>query len=453
MTAVGKAASGRPPETIYAEATSVGAAGVAVVRVSGSCAGVVLGRLAGRKTVPRRATRVELCSLTGGELLDTALVLWFPSPHSFTGEDIVEFHVHGGRAVVTALLEELGTFTGLRAAEPGEFSRRAFVNGKLDLTEAEGLADLIAAETEVQRKQALRQLNGELGAAYEGWRERLLRSLAYLEAGLDFVDEDLPGSLMKRVLTDVTELAGEIAAHLDDHRKGERVRNGARVVIVGAPNVGKSSFLNQLARRDVAIVHNIAGTTRDIIEVQLDLSGYPITVVDTAGLRESVDPVECEGMRRARKAAELADLVVGVFDASGFPSLDSFTLTLMGAQGLAVFNKVDLSRGGLPNMVGNCLAVSVSCKSGAGLEDLMRELESRAAQLMLGSGGPVLSRQRHRDALVECRDALVRFEDAVGAELAAEELRHAAHALGRVTGRVDVEDILDVIFREFCIGK
>ena len=403
--------------------------------------------------MPRRATRVDLYSLTGGELLDTALVLWFPSPHSFTGEDTAEFHVHGGRAVVAVLLEELGTFTGLRAAEPGEFSRRAFVNGKLDLTEAEGLADLIAAETEVQRKQALRQLNGELGAAYEGWRERLLRSLAYLEAELDFVDEDLPGSLMKRVLRDVSELAGEIAAHLDDHGKGERVRSGAKVVIVGAPNVGKSSLLNHLARRDAAIVHDIAGTTRDVIEVQLDLSGYPVTVVDTAGLRESLDPVESEGMRRARKAAELADLVVGMFDASKFPNLDSFTMALMGTQGLAVFNKVDLTYGKLPNMVGNCLAVSVSCKSGAGLEDLMRELESRAAQLMLGSGGPVLSRQRHRDALVECRDALVRFEDAVGAELAAEELRHAAHALGRVTGRVDVEDILDVIFREFCIGK
>jgi tRNA modification GTPase len=348
---------------------------------------------------------------------------------------------------------EVGGIAGLRVAEPGEFSRRAFINGKLDLTEAEGLADLVAAETEVQRMQALRQLKGELGGLYEGWRQRLLRCLAHGEAELDFVDEDLPADLRAGLCKDVTELAREMADHLDDQRRGERVRDGARVVIVGAPNVGKSSLLNRLARRDVAIVHNVAGTTRDVIEVNLDLSGYPITISDTAGLRESDDEVENEGMRRARMVADSADLVAGLFDASRYPDLDSFTLSLLGAEGLVVFNKTDLMARNLPNMVGKCSAIPVSCKTGAGLDRLMEELRSKAEQMMVGNGSPIISRQRHRESLAACHEALVRFGLANESELAAEELRHAVHALGRITGRVDVEDILDLVFQEFCIGK
>ena len=453
MMGRGEVRGGSVPETIYAEATAVGAAGVAVVRVSGPRASFVLEVLSGRMLEPRRATKVDLRGASDGCLLDTPLALWFPKPKSFTGEDTVEFHLHGGRAVVTAVMAEVGGISGLRVAEPGEFSRRAFVNGKLDLTEAEGLADLVAAETEVQRKQALQQLKGELGEVYEGWRQRLLRCLAHGEAELDFVDEDLPAGLRAGLCNDVAELAREMADHLDDQCRGERVRDGVRVVIVGAPNVGKSSLLNRLARRDVAIVHDMAGTTRDVIEVDLDLAGYPITISDTAGLRESGDEVENEGMRRARMVADSADLVAGLFAASRYPDLDAFTLSLLGTEGLAVFNKADLPVRDLPNVVGKCSAIPVSCKTGSGLDRLMEELRSRAEQMMLGNGGPIISRQRHRESLTACHKALVRFELANESELAAEELRHAVHALGRITGRVDVEDILDLIFQEFCIGK
>ena len=453
MMGRGEVRGGSAAETIYAVATAVGAAGVAVVRVSGPRASFVLEVLSGRTLEPRRATRVEVRGARDGCLLDSALALWFPKPASFTGEDTVEFHLHGGRAVVTAVMGECGGIAGIRVAEPGEFSRRAFINGKLDLTEAEGLADLVAAETEVQRRQALRQLKGELGGLYEGWRQRLLRCLAHGEAELDFVDEDLPADLRAGLCKDVTVLAREMADHLDDERRGERVRDGARVVIVGAPNVGKSSLLNRLARRDVAIVHNVAGTTRDVIEVNLDLSGYPITISDTAGLRESDDEVENEGMRRARMVADSADLVAGLFDASRYPDLDSFTLSLLGAEGLAVFNKTDLMARNLPNMVGKCSAIPVSCKTGAGLDRLMEELRSKAEQMMVGNGSPIISRERHRESLAACHKALVRFGLTNEPELAAEELRHAVHALGRITGRVDVEDILDLVFQEFCIGK
>ncbi|HHZ67108.1 MAG TPA: tRNA uridine-5-carboxymethylaminomethyl(34) synthesis GTPase MnmE, partial [Alphaproteobacteria bacterium] len=423
MTGRSEVRGGSAAETIYAVATAVGAAGVAVVRVSGPRASFVLEVLSGRTLEPRRATRVEVRGARDGCLLDSALSLWFPKPASFTGEDTVEFHLHGGRAVVTAVMGEVGGIAGLRVAEPGEFSRRAFINGKLDLTEAEGLADLVAAETEVQRRQALRQLKGELGGLYEGWRQRLLRCLAHGEAELDFVDEDLPADLRAGLCKDVTELAREMADHLDDQRRGERVRDGARVVIVGAPNVGKSSLLNRLARRDVAIVHNVAGTTRDVIEVNLDLSGYPITISDTAGLRESDDEVENEGMRRARMVADSADLVAGLFDASRYPDLDSFTLSLLGAEGLAVFNKTDLMARNLPNTVGKCSAIPVSCKTGAGLDRLMEELRSKAEQMMVGNGSPIISRQRHRESLAACHEALVRFGLANEPELAAEELQ------------------------------
>ena len=450
---IGEVPEEAAPETIYAEATATVSAGVAVVRVSGPQAGLVLDVLGGGEVEPRRATLVGLLGVGDKRLLDMALVLWFPKPESFTGEDTVEFHLHGGRAVVGAVMEELGRMDGLRVAEPGEFSRRAFLNGKMDLTEAEGLADLVASETEAQRKQALRQLRGELGTIYEDWRRRLLRCLAHVEAELDFVDEDLPAGLRAGVFNDVTGLAREIAAHLDDQRQGERVRDGANVVIVGAPNVGKSSLLNRLARRDVAIVHETAGTTPDVIEVRLDLSGYPLTVCDTAGLRDSVDEIENEGMRRARMAADRADLVIGLWDASRFPHLDAYTMSLLGQGGLAVFNKADLSVDHLPRTLGGCRAIMVSCKTGAGLDVLLEELGSRAEQMMAGSGSATISRQRHRESLSACHTALKRFASAGEPELLAEELRHAVHALGRITGRVDVEDILDLIFHEFCIGK
>ena len=441
--------------TIYAEATAFGTAGIAVVRVSGPCARIVMDRLTGQtKIKARHATRVNIYRSHDGELLDSALALWFPKPNSFTGEDIAEFHLHGGRAVVAAVLAELEAISGLRMAEPGEFSRRAFMNDKMDLTEAEGLADLIAAETEMQRKQALRQLNGGLGDRYEDWRHRLLRDLAHTEAVLDFADEELPVGLLDHLNQDVKLLVQEITAHLDDDRRGERLREGVRVAIVGPPNVGKSSLFNHLAKRDVVIVHDRAGTTRDVVEIQLDLGGFPVFISDTAGIRESSDEVESEGIRRAKAVAEESDLVVGVCDASVVPALDPETLSLLGESGLLVMNKIDLLGDQLPEMIGGYRLQHVSCRTGAGLDGLTETLTTKVHRMMSSVvSGSLISRQRHRESLIECRNALVRFGGAQAVELSAEELRHAVHSLGRITGRVDVEDILGLIFREFCIGK
>ena len=424
---------------------------MAVVRVSGEGARAALAALIGTgPPPPRRATLARLHA-PGGEALDTALVLWFPGPASFTGEDVAELHLHGGRAVVAGVLEALAALPGLRPAEAGEFSRRAFVNGKLDLTAAEGLADLVAAETEAQRRQALRQLDGALGRLYDGWRERLVRTLAHLEAGLDFADEPLPGGLAAAALAEAQAVAAEIAGHLDDGRRGERLRDGAEVAIVGPPNAGKSSILNQLAQRDVAIVSARAGTTRDVIEVHLDLGGVPVTVADTAGLREAGGEVEREGVRRARARAETADLVVLVLDASGPIDPDAQARALLARNSLVVLNKTDLVAGALPGSVCGRPALATSCKTGAGIAGLVAAIAGRCEA---GSGdGPPITRARHRAALQACAEALARAQGADAAELAAEDLRHAVTALGRITGRVDVEDILDVIFAEFCLGK
>ena len=385
-----------------------------------------------------------------GEHLDDGLVLWFPAPRSATGEDVAEFHVHGSRAVLGAVMRVLGRL-GMRLAEPGEFTRRAFLNGKLDLLQAEAIADLAAAETEAQRRQALRQLDGELGGLYYGWRDRLTRILAHLEAAIDFPDEDLPKGLADEVKGGITQLQGEIAAHLDD-RRGERLRQGIGIAIIGPTNAGKSSLLNLLARRDAAIVSETAGTTRDIIEVQLDLDGYPVTVIDTAGIRETADPVEQEGVRRARARAAEADLILWLTDAEG-PGL----LPQSDAPVWRVRNKIDLVataetlRGG---KTGEKTFV-ISARHGDGIAELLSALVGFAQDFFGATEGGLIARARQRDLLQQAAASLQRSIAAIGKgeELAAEDLRSAAYALGRLLGRVDVEDILDVIFREFCIGK
>jgi tRNA modification GTPase len=452
--------------TIYAPSTAAGKAAVAIVRVSGPRAGEALEALTGkRRPTPRRATRARLRDAASGESLDDALILWFPGPDSVTGEDVAEFHIHGGRAVLAAVLAALGRVPGLRLAQAGEFTRRSFDAGKLDLTEVEGLADLIAADTEAQRRQALRQLSGELGRLAESWRVRLVAALAQAEAEIDFPDEgDVPQGLIGALRPALASVAAEIRAHLADQR-GERLRDGLSIAIIGPPNAGKSSLLNCLAQREAAIVAATAGTTRDVIEVQLDLNGYPVSLADTAGLRDlsseggdAHQDIEREGMRRALVRALSADLKILVLDACE-REIDSSVAKLADENTIVVANKIDVVTAGLP-VLGGFTPHPVSTKTGIGINALIATLEREVADRLgvTSTTAPIITRVRHREALIDCVAALDRAlagaaTGAVAAELITEDLRLAARALGRITGRVGVEDILDVIFREFCIGK
>ena len=431
--------------TIFALSSAPGRAGVAVLRVSGSAAYAVAQKLGGALPAPRKAVLRTLAG-ADGEPIDAALLLWFPGPASFTGEDVVEFHVHGGRAVVERLLGEIAAVAGTRPAEAGEFTRRAVENGKLDLTQAEALIDLIDAETESQRGQALRQYGGALSDIYEGWRERLVRALAWAEAEIDFADEELPDDVRDRVRSQVYDIADEIQSHLADGRRGEIVRDGLFLTVIGPPNAGKSSLINMLAKRDVAIVAETAGTTRDIIEVRLDIGGYLVVVADTAGLRETADAVESEGVRRALVRAEQSDLVLLLLDGSAERPFEDLPPDAAERSDLIVWNKADLGR--------RHDGFNISLKTGEGVDKLLEEIDKIVAtRLETGGEAPVVTRARHRHALAEAVSALHRALEATESELFAEDLRLAVRAIGRVTGRVDVEDLLDVVFRDFCIGK
>jgi tRNA modification GTPase len=400
---------------------------------------------------PRTAVLRALRDPADGSVIDRGLVLWFPAPGSFTGEDMAEFHVHGGPAVIEAVLAALGRDGAAMPAEAGAFTRRAFENGKLDLTAVEGLADLVAAETDAQRRQALRQMSGALAEIYDGWRTRLVREAAQFAAQIDFPDEgDVPEDLISGALGRLDALAGEIAAHLVDGRRGERLRDGVLVAIAGRPNVGKSSLLNCLARREAAIVSDRPGTTRDVVEVHLDLGGVPVILADTAGLREAGDAIEGEGVRRAERRIEAADLVLWVIEPQGGPS---GRLPNIDSEALLVLNKADLLGDGDREAAGADFVVSA--RTGLGIGELVEGLGQRAGRLAgLGEQAGV-TRARHRAALEACASALDRAVtgDRRFPELIAEDIRAAATALGRLTGRVDVEDLLDVIFGEFCIGK
>jgi tRNA modification GTPase len=447
-------------DTIYALSSGAGRAGVAVVRVSGPRTRAALTALGGKIPKPRMATLRQLQAHTGGGPIDQALVLWFPAPASYTGEDIAELHVHGGRAVIEAVFAALGAMDGLRLAEPGEFTRRAFLNGKLDLTAAEGIADLIDAETEAQRRQALRQANGALNALYEGWRTDLIEAMALLEASLDFADEgDVPEDVMAPAWDGLARLSNAIAAHLADGRRGEILRDGFHVVLAGAPNAGKSSLLNALARRDVAIVSPEAGTTRDVIEVRLDLGGLPVILSDTAGVRTAQTAIEAEGIRRTLVRASQGDLILWIVDASAPEMSQPPEIAARGGDVRWLLNKADLMAPGkhLSPLTGltRDTPVAVSAKTGAGIDALVALLTAAATERLGDQGGPIITRARHRQELERCRAALQSAiqGDRAALELRAEDVRMAATALGRITGRVDVEDILDRIFASFCIGK
>jgi len=444
-------------DTIFALSSGRPPAAIAVVRMSGPRARDGLQALIGRVPEPRRATLAKIRD-ADREVLDEGLALWLPGPRSETGQDMAELHLHGGRAVVAGVLAALGRLAGFRPAEAGEFTRRAFENGRLDLTAVEGLGDLISAETEAQRRQAFRQLKGWLGDRAEVWRGRLIEALALVEARIDFSDEaDVPADLMGPALDITRQLRDEIKHALADDRRGERLRDGLVVAIAGPPNAGKSSLLNRIAGRDAAIVSPYAGTTRDVIEVHLDLDGFPVTVLDTAGVRSTEDPVEREGVRRAVARAESADLVLWVVEPHEIAP--ARVVTSVSTPVWTVENKVDLladdgtaGRGGAH--AGPRFAVSAL--TGLGIEELTREVGAYA-KACLGGGEPALvTRERHRAALRETVHGLDQAvaEGAEGREdIVAEELRLAARSLGRLTGRVDVDDVLDVIFRDFCIGK
>lgn len=430
------------------------------MRLSGPATRAALIALAGDLPPARHAALRSLRDPATGEVLDRGLVLWFPAPNSYTGEDLAELHVHGGRAVLDGLFRALAAQPGLRMAEAGEFTRRAVANGKLDLTAAEGVGDLIAAETAAQRRQALRQADGHLAALYQGWSADLIAVLAYMEAWLDFPDEDLPDSLVPETTARLAALHGRIAEHLADARRGERVRTGLQVAIVGAPNAGKSTLLNALAQRDVAIVTAEPGTTRDVLEVQLDLGGHAVTLLDTAGLRETENAVEREGIRRARERAGSADVVVHLVEAG----THSAPLELTGgAPGeaeppvISVRSKVDLPHDPEPQDMVSSSVIDLSVMSGVGLPDLLRRLTDMARELTETGGAVPPTRWRHRESLGHTVAALDRAQEGLTnglpLELVGEDLRIAIRALGRITGKVDVEDLLDVIFRDFCIGK
>jgi tRNA modification GTPase len=434
-------------DTIVAPASGAGPSAVAVIRISGPKTRAVLEALCGGVPAPRHAALRDI----GNPVLDRGLVLWFPGPQSFTGEDMAELQVHGSRAVVQAVVEAALGVGGTRLAEPGQFARRAFENGKLDLTEVEGLADLINAETEAQRRQALAQSGGSLRRLYEGWRAELVKALGLMEAGLDFADEaHVAADVSDKANAIVVPLLGAIDRHLAD-RSGERLRDGLRVVIAGPPNVGKSSLMNALAKRDVAIVAEEAGTTRDVIEVCLDLGGLPVILSDTAGIRQGIGGVETEGIRRALARAEDADLVLWVIDATN-PAWD-LPSPFTAERAIKVLNKSDIAPQGLPKNAPET-ALFVSAKTGEGLDRLIARLQAAASGLAPSPGAPLLTRTRHRMELVSTRDALQRFVNHdLAPELKAEELRVAARHLGRLTGAIDVEEVLGAIFAEFCIGK
>jgi len=441
-----------PHPTIFALSSGRAPSAIAVVRVSGLQAAAAVERLCGRLPAPRQAHFATLRDLDGSAL-DEAVVLWCPAPRSATGEDVAEFHVHGGRAVIAAVFDALNAIDGLRPAEPGEFTRRAFENGKLDLTEAEAVDDLIRADTDRQRRQALRHLKGLLGARAESWRQQIIAASALIEAGIDFSDEgDVAADLVAPALRKIGALKSEIEETLSSSAQSERLRDGLTVAIAGPPNAGKSTLLNRLARREAAIVSPHAGTTRDIIEVHLDLDGYPVTLIDTAGLRDTDDPVEQEGVRRARERARTSDLVLWLVDAAAGTAPPRATDDH--APVWIVRNKIDLA-GGAGEAGTRPEEFAISAATGEGVAALVAALVTYA-QDFFGSGEMALvSRARHRTLLRETAEALSRAERAAGQgdELVAEELRIAIHSLGRLTGRVDVEDVLDVIFREFCIGK
>ena len=439
------------PDTIFALATPPGRSGVAVIRLSGPLTVAILdSALGGQRPEPRKAV-LRLIRDAGGQAIDQGLILFFPGPASFTGEDCAEFQIHGGPAIIEALLDRLLELGG-RPAEAGEFTRRAFEHGKLDLTEAEGLADLVDAETSAQREQALAQMTGALKSLYEDWRARLVSIMAAIEGEIDFPDEEgVPDHLAQTARTAIQSLQDQMARHLDDNHRGEKIRDGFNIAIIGPPNAGKSSLLNAMAGREAAIVTDIPGTTRDIVEVRTILGGFAVTLADTAGLRAAQDIVEQEGIKRALTRADSADLVVGVLDGSVVWNQEM--TRVLEKSHLLVVNKSDLDcRLTLPDS--GVAVIHAAITEGEGIPDIERWLESEVTQRLGRREMPALSRARHRRNVEQAYAALTRAADSLDRpELAGEDLRLATRSLESLTGRVDIEDVLGEVFSRFCVGK
>ncbi|HXV74514.1 MAG TPA: tRNA uridine-5-carboxymethylaminomethyl(34) synthesis GTPase MnmE, partial [Sphingomonadales bacterium] len=446
------AAKDYKPDTIFALASGKGRAGVAVLRLSGPKSTNIL-ELLTKKNIPaaRTAHLADFFDPETSDLIDSGVTIWFKGPKSFTGEDVAELHVHGGNAILSRFYNILDGLEGVRAAEPGEFSRRAFEHGKMDLTQAEGLNDLVLAETEAQRKQALSQLRGALSEVYGAWRATLLTNLAKIEAVIDFSEEEIPENLLLEVKQDVRRLKTDIEARLADWGRGEAIRSGYRIAIVGSVNVGKSSLLNALACEEKAIVSDIPGTTRDVIEVHMDLGGYSAILLDTAGLRRARGPIEAEGVKRAEAAAKTANLRLVLVEAKTWPKAPKEAKKHIGEDGILVLTKADLTRKRPKGII------AISSKTGKGLKRLLRAIERRMVLALEAAEPPVITRARHRKALEEAISSLDRFlkneESATDPAILAEELRMASRALGRVTGAIAVEEVLGEIFSRFCIGK
>ena len=442
--------------TIYALSSGPGVSGIAVIRVSGKEVAEVVKRITGEDLpAPRVATLRKFNKINTKNLIDEGVILWFPEPNSYTGEDLAEFHVHGSRAVITALHSSISKVKNCRLAEPGEFTKIAFRNGKINLLKAESIGDLISSETEIQRKQAIKIMNGKSSDQYNSWREKLLKILSNVEAKIDFPDEDLPTNILSKIKRTSEQIISEIQKVLNDQNVGERIREGFKIAILGPANAGKSSLLNYLSRRDVAIVSEIAGTTRDVIETHLNLDGYPVIVSDTAGIRGSKDEIEQKGMKLALNKAEDADLKLVILDGK----TDKITKTLknlMDKNAILVINKTDLINKKLNPEFKNYDYVSISIKNDSNLDQLISKIKDKLENKFVNSDDILITRERHRQHLVRCVSYLKDFRDKNGSEefdKAAEDLRLATRHLGMIVGKVDVEEKLGSIFNDFCIGK
>ena len=442
--------------TIYALASGSGISGVAVIRVSGDNVKRVIKLLTGKELPsPRVATLRKINNINTSELIDEGIIIWFPGPESYTGEDMAEFHVHGGKAVILAIQNQISRIENCRLAEPGEFTKLAFQNGKINLLKAESIADLISAETEIQRLQAVKIMQGKSSDKFNALREKLIKVLSYVEAKIDFPDEDLPEDKTKQIRNNSSKVLYEITKILNDQKVGEIVREGFKIAIVGPTNAGKSSLLNNLANREVAIVSEIAGTTRDVIETHLNIDGYPVVISDTAGIRESKDEIEKKGIKLSLKKAEKADLKLVVVDARNI-DLSGFLNDLLKDNAILVVNKSDLLKEKLHSEITKFKHVLISLKKNSNLEKLISEIKNNLKDKFIFDEDILITRERHRQHLMQCSDHLKSFlqkNDKKDFDKAAEDLRLATRHLGMIVGKVDVEEILGSIFNDFCIGK
>ena len=442
--------------TIYALSTGPGIAGIAIIRVSGKNTADVIKKITGNKLpIPREATRRKFNYINTNELIDEGVLLWFPAPNSYTGEDLAEFHVHGSRAVITALHKTIAQIENCRLAEPGEFTKRAFQNGKISLLKAESIADLISSETEIQRKQALKIMSGKSSNRFNSWREKLLKILSHVEAKIDFPDENLPKDILIDIQKTSDQVSFEIQKTLNDQKVGEKIREGFKIAIIGPTNAGKSSLLNYLSKRDVAIVSETAGTTRDVIETHLNLDGYPVIVSDTAGIRDSKDEIEQKGVKLALNRADDADLKLVIIDGNS-NDLNKTLKDFVDENAILVVNKSDLLNGNLNEKFKKHEYVLVSIKNNLNLDQLISKIKNKLKNKFISNEDILITRERHRQHLEHCIAYLKSFKNKKGSkefDKAAEDLRLATRHLGMIVGKVDVEELLDSIFNDFCIGK